>query len=227
MFWRWLFWLLLAAFLWFFIGRQIDFINLVSVFKHGLPIFLILAFCLQIANHSFRAILFQQAFYSLKVRSHFRDLFPAVFGALFMNVVVSFGGAGGFIFLVEDAKNRGHSAASATAGSLMIITTDFISIIIISIIGLVYLFTKNNLQTYEVAAAVILIALTVFLSSMMMLTFRWPKHLKSILLSFRNTANLVLKSLAEALRPLSSGLMSTGRSSLMQPLHQENIRTDP
>lgn len=111
----------------------------------------------------------------------------------FFNVVVSFGGAGGFIFLVEDAKNRGHSAASATAGSLMIITTDFISITIISIIGLVYLFTKNNLQTYEVAAAVILIALTVFLSSMMMLTFRWPKHLKSILLSFRNTANLVLK----------------------------------
>lgn len=197
--WRWLFWLLAAALIWFFLGKQLDLENMAQIFLQGRAIFMILAFGLQIANHSLRAVLFQQAFSAVKVRSHFRDLFPAVFSALFMNMVPSSGGAGGFIYLVNDAKKRGQSAAGATAGALLIITTDFIAITLVSGIGLVYLFTKNNLQAYEIIAAIILIVITAILTSVMVLVFRWPEQLRSTLKFIQVMVNRTLKLLRSKL----------------------------
>jgi hypothetical protein len=124
-----------------------------------------------------------------------------VFVSIFVNVAVPTGGASGLALFVDDATRRGQSAARTTAGLLLALTADFSAFAVLLGLGLANLAAMRNLQTYELAAAGILLGIIAGLSVALFLGLWRPWLLLHMLKWVQRVANRVGKwfKLAELL----------------------------
>ena len=125
--------------------------------------------------------LFQAAFYTVEVESHVFHLIPVVLSALFLNVVTPSGGASGAALFVDDAAQRGQSAARTAAGTVLALIADYFTFTLVLIAGLVFLFINHDLQTYEIVGSVILLFIFLGLVTILFLGLWNPNLLQSLL----------------------------------------------
>jgi phosphatidylglycerol lysyltransferase len=178
---RWLFWLLLVAFLWVVVTRFTEIERLVETLAQGQWQWILAAALLQVVYYIVYAALYQTAFYTVEVESRVRDLLPVTMGSIFVNVVAPSGGASAAALFVDNAARRGQSAARATAGTLLVLVADFIAFSLVLIIGLIYLFLQHNLKAYEIFASAILLLIITALSSVLLLGLWQPDRLRRLL----------------------------------------------
>jgi len=181
---RWIFRILIVAFLWFLAGRIAEIEKLAGILAQGKWLWIAIAFLLQVLYHIVYTGLYQSAFSTVNVRSRWRDLWPVVFGSLFINVVAPAGGTSGAALFIDDASKRGESSARATAGALLVAITEFGTFIAILIVGMCYLFTQHDLKSYEIIGAVMLIGTITSLSGVLLVGLwrpDWVRRLLSLL----------------------------------------------
>jgi uncharacterized protein (TIRG00374 family) len=133
--------------------------------------------------------LYQAAFDTVEVKSRVRDLLPITFGSIFVNVVAPSGGASGAALFVDDAVRRGQSAARAAAGTILVLAADLAAFSLVLLVGLGYLFLQHNLQAYELAASLVLLAMVAGLTGVLLLGLWQPARLLRLLGGLQQAAN--------------------------------------
>jgi len=188
---RWLLWVLILGFVWLVFSRFAEIEKLAETLAQGQWPWILAAALLEVTHYLVYATLYQTAFYTVEVKSRVRELIPVALGSLFVNVVAPTGGAGGAALFVDDAARRGQSAARATAGTILVMATEYGMFALVLTVGLTYLFFQHNLTLYEVISALILLVGAIGLSSVLGLGWWRPRWLHSLLNGFQNIVNRV------------------------------------
>jgi hypothetical protein len=183
--------MLILFFAWLVFSRFAEIEKLAETLAQGQWPWVLAAALLEVTHYLVYATLYHAAFYTVEVKSRVRELIPVALGSLFVNVVAPTGGAGGAALFVDDAARRGQSAARATAGTVLVMATEYSMFVVVLTVGLTYLFFQHALTLYEVISALILLLGAVGLSSVLGLGWWRPHWLHGLLNGFQHMANRV------------------------------------
>jgi len=186
---RWLFWILVIAFVWVVVSRFTEIEKLAETLAKGKWEGVLVAALLQVVYYIIYTALYQSGFDIVGVESQLRDLFPLTFASIFVNVAAPAGGTSGMALFVDDARRRGQSAARAAVGTLLTLIADFSGFVIVLIFGLIFLFIQHDLKTYEIIGAVLLLAAIGGMTSLLLLGLWRPELLKHLLDWVQHAAN--------------------------------------
>jgi uncharacterized membrane protein YbhN (UPF0104 family) len=112
---RWLFWILIATFLWLMVGHLTEIEMATQPLIQGQSEWILIVAVLQVLYYAIFAAIFKLAFYTVEIRNRIFDLIPVTLGALFINVVAPTWWMAGAALYVNDATHRGESPARAAA----------------------------------------------------------------------------------------------------------------
>ena len=192
---RWLLWLLVLGFVWLAVAQFNELRNLVQTLArtltHGRWQWVALAALIMALYYWAYAASFQAAFRAVEIERRIADLLPVIFGMFFVNVITPAGGAAGVALIIDDAAQRGHSAARTMAGTILQLVADFLGLSLILIGSLVYLFMRQELPFYEIVAAGALFGITLGMSLTLLLGMRLPELLRRLLAGIENMASRV------------------------------------
>ena len=186
---RWLFRLLIVAFLWVVISRFTEIEKLTQTLIQGQWQWVLAAALLQVVYYVVFSALYQASFHAVEVESRVRDLVPVTLSSIFVHVAAPSGGASGVALFVDDAVRRGQSAARATAGILLVQIADFATFTLVLIVGLAYLYSRHDLTIYEILGTVVLLFILSGLTSVLLLGLWQPERLRRLLNWLQRTFN--------------------------------------
>jgi uncharacterized protein (TIRG00374 family) len=178
---KWILGVLTVAFLWLVVSRYSQIEALQRTLAGGRWEWVLAAALIQTIYYIIFSASYQAALAAVDVHSRLRDLLPLTFSAIFINVAAPSGGAAGAALIVDDLRRRGQPPARAAVGIFLQLVADFTAVTIILVPGLYYLFTRHDLQTYEIIAAIILFAATFGLSGALLLGLWRPTLLHRLL----------------------------------------------
>jgi phosphatidylglycerol lysyltransferase len=190
---------LTILFLWVVISRFTQLEQLKTTLAQGSWSWILAAVLCQIVYYVVFSSSYQAAFYTVGIRTRTRDLIPVTVGSLFVNVVVPVGGAGGAALFAQDLSRRGKPTAGAAAGVLLQMIADFSAFVLILIPGMIYLFIKHDLKTYEIGAGAVLLLMTVGMSTILILGIWKPEVLRRLLNWLQRTAIRIFQRLHRSL----------------------------
>ncbi len=178
---RWLFWLIVLAFLIFLFSRRLELEELWRVLREGQWQWLLVGIIFQMAYFFLYAFLFQQAFSRVEVKSRWQELLPVIFASIFVNTITPTAGFGGAALFIDDAVQRGESAARAAEGLVLTeVAEHFLTIPFIAV-GLTYLSTHHALYIYEIIGIIFYFIYILILTTVLLLGHIRPQYLKKIL----------------------------------------------
>jgi uncharacterized protein (TIRG00374 family) len=178
---RWIYWLLIIAFFWLIVSRFDELSDFSLILTKGNLLWVLAAVVLQLLYYVATSASYQAAFTTVGIDSRLRDLFPLLFGVLFVNVVAPTGGASGVALFVEDGVRHGQSPVRTAAAIVIQFIISLIAFTVILAAGLAYLASQNRLQFYYLVASVILLLGIIFMSGVILLATRRPAMLRLIL----------------------------------------------
>jgi phosphatidylglycerol lysyltransferase len=186
---RWLFWVLVIGFLGMVLSRLADLQRLWDTLLNGQWQWVFIAALLQVIYYIFYTGLYHSAFYAVEVEARLSELLPLTFASIFVNVVAPSGGISGAALFVDDAARRDQSPARAAAGALLVLAADLSAFTLILVFGLFYLFRLHDLQFYEIAGSLALLAIVGGLNFILLLGLRRPDRLLGLLGSLLRLVN--------------------------------------
>jgi len=187
------YWLLVAAFIGLVVSRFSEISDLSHILFQGRIQWLLAAAGLQVLQYVFASASYRSAFTTVGVESRVRDLFPLLFGSIFVNVIAPTGGASGAALFVDHAARNGQSTARTTAGIFLQLITSMLSFTVILAAGLAYLGAQNRLELYYVIAAVFLMIAIGLIGGGLFLAMHRPALLKSILHRVQSVLNRLVR----------------------------------
>jgi uncharacterized membrane protein YbhN (UPF0104 family) len=190
---KWIFWILIAAFLWLMVSRQTEIQSVTGPLISGQPEWVLAAALLQVLYYTSFAAMFKSAFLAVDVKSRVRDLLSVTLSALFINMVAPTWGMAGAALYVDDAANRGESPARAAAGTLLAQAADFGAFAIVLAGGIAYLLMRHRLRGYKIAGTAVLLVITFSLFGALLLGLWRPELLRKLLDSIERGANGLAK----------------------------------
>ncbi|HOG47849.1 MAG TPA: lysylphosphatidylglycerol synthase domain-containing protein, partial [Anaerolineae bacterium] len=117
---RWLYLLIVAAFIVLVVLRFADIKLLAQTLVRGRWPFILAAVGLQLLYYLLLGLLYRFAFAVVEVESTLRELLPVVFASVFVSTLTPSGGIGGAALFVDDAARHGQSPAKAAEGVLLV-----------------------------------------------------------------------------------------------------------
>ena len=184
-----IFGLLVIAFLWFAISRLTEIKLLTQTLIQGQWEWVLVAAALQFVYFVGRTAVYQSAFKTVEVESKIPELLPVFFVSIFINVATPTGGTGGIALFAQDAARRGKSSVRTTVGTVLFLIADFVAVMLVLVPGMTLLFIYHDLQRYEVFSALILLAITGGLTSLLLLGLWLPDHLQKFMLRLQQLIN--------------------------------------
>jgi phosphatidylglycerol lysyltransferase len=178
---RWIFWLLVVAFLWLLVSRFGQVEKLAQTLAGGRWEWVLAALGLQFVYYLIYSALYHSAFHTVEVDSRLRDLIPLVFASIFVNTAAPIGGASGAALFIDDAAHRGQPAARAAAGTVLVVAADFLAFAAVLVVGSAYLLTHHDLQLYEILGTVALLVMVLAVCGPLALGLWRPEWLRHLL----------------------------------------------
>lgn len=188
---RWLLWVLVAAFVWLVVTRLGDIEDLAETLSKGIWLWVLAAAVLQLGHRILLSKVYQVAFDLTGVKSGTLALVPVLLGSMFVNAVAPSGGTAGMALFVDDAVQRGQSAARATAGFLLGLIAVYIGFGSLLLLGFLILFVSDSLQVVYLLFALALLGLTFLLGGLLFLGWRRPAMLERVLARVQRGADAV------------------------------------
>ncbi len=176
----------------YIIWRLAEVQAIVGTLRQGDWRFLVLAFLLvgiwtvNIAA-SFRAI-----YRSIGLKVEVNNLIPVVIAAQFINVVAPAAGMSGVVVFLAEARRRNYSPGKATIGAALYVLFDYAAFFCVLAVGLFVLFRRNNLNAGELIATGMLIAVAIFVATMIYLGLKSAEQLGMALSWLAHLVNRVL-----------------------------------
>lgn len=192
---RWLFWILVIAIVGAAVSQQIDLRGLLYIFTHGQWQWVLIAALLQVIYYIFYTGLFQSAFNTVKVEARLSELLPLTFASIFVDVLGSGGGIGDAGLFVDDAARRNQSSGRAAAGALLALVANLSAFTVILVFGFLFLFRRNDLEFYEIAAGLIMLAGVGGLNVVLLFGLRRPDRLLNMLNGYQRLYDAIAQRL--------------------------------
>lgn len=192
---RWIVIALTVLFLWAVVSHFTQLEELRNTLQQGQWILILAALLSQAIYFIVFTASYQAALAALDIETRTRDLIPLTLGALFVNLVVPAGIAGGTALFAQDLAKRGKPAARTATGILLQLIADLAAFTLILIPGLIYLSFEHDLKTYEIVAAIILLLMTIGLSNILLLGIWKPHWLSRLFTWLQITVNRMSEKL--------------------------------
>ena len=186
---RWVLWLLIIAGVWVVITRFTEIQKLLGILSLGQWQWVLAAALLQVIYYVVYAAVYQAALHTVEVESRVSELLPVLLSSVFVTVVTPSGGASTAALFMDDAARRGQSPARTAAGFVLVLAADFSAFVLILLIGLIYLFVQNDLQSYQLGATAFLLVLIGALSGVLLMGLWQPLRLRQLLWSAQRVIN--------------------------------------
>lgn len=186
---RWVFGLLVVAFVWVLFTHYTQVKELSQTLAQARGGWMALAALGQVLYFLVFAISYKAAFWTVEVKSRVIELLPVTLSALFVNVVAPSGGAAGAALFVDDLGQRGQPKSHVTVGAFLQIIADYCAFQFILAVGMIYLFLEHDLTTYEIVGSLILLVIVLGLIGIPALGLWQPEALHRLLTWLQNRAN--------------------------------------
>ncbi|MCB8979366.1 MAG: flippase-like domain-containing protein [Ardenticatenaceae bacterium] len=188
---RLLFWILILAFIWVLIGRFSEIQTLAETLRAGRWPWVVLAAILQLGFYAATSLLYQVSFTAVGVQTHWRNLLPLTFAAVFINSTAPSGGAAGVALYVDEATRRGESGAKTAVGALLVLIADFGSFLVLLTMALATLIIQHSLLSYEIVTGIIMYLYVGGMAALLGLGLWRPKMLLRVLQMVQKGINRV------------------------------------
>lgn len=189
---RWIYCLLVLAFIWLVASRFNEITDFSFTLSQGRFHWVLVALVLQILYYLVSSASFRTAFATVGVESRVRDLFPLLFGSVLVSVIAPSGGASCAALFVDHSARRGQSPGRTAAGVLLQHIASLSAFMLILSAGLVYLGTQRGLQLYQVTAALILLLLVSLITGVLILAMHYPLRLRRLFVRLQRTINALV-----------------------------------
>jgi phosphatidylglycerol lysyltransferase len=186
---QWIFWLLFLGFTWLVLSQFAEIEYLALTLAGGNMLWVAAAGSVMVLYYLVYATSFQAAFYAVEVKRNALRLLPIIFAMYFVNVVTPTGGTAGVALFVDDAARRGYSAARTMSGTILQLVSDFSALSLVLITSMIYMFFHGRLPIHQVVSAIIQIALTIFMSAVLMMGMWRPGLLLRLLRGVQRLVN--------------------------------------
>jgi uncharacterized protein (TIRG00374 family) len=177
----------------FVISRQANLTQVVETFQRGVPHWLLLALVLHLVVILNNGVTIRSIYRLLGLAEHVSRLMVLWTASVFFTIVTSSGGWGGMAVFVADGRKRGLPGARVTVALAMYYLFDFLAALGMVGLGLAVLFRRGKLETGEVVATAILGLYAIVLASWLLLAWRSPDRLSTILTKGGAFVNRVLR----------------------------------
>jgi phosphatidylglycerol lysyltransferase len=186
---RWIILTLTVLFLWAVVSRFTELGQLKNTLQQSQGSWILVALLSQVFYFIVFTSSYQAAFEAVEIKTRTRELIPVTLGALFVNLVVPAGIAGGTALFAQDFARRGKAATRTATGVLLQLVADFSAFAFLLVPGLIHLFLYHDLKGYEILAAILLLLLTASLGIIVLLGIWKPAWLQGIFSFTQQAAN--------------------------------------
>jgi uncharacterized protein (TIRG00374 family) len=188
---RWIFWLLIIAFVWFIVTRQTEIKNLIHVLSQGQWQWILAAVLLQILFFVFYALTIQSSYFAVETQGRFLEILPLIVISVFVNTVTPSAGTAGIALFARDAKRRGKSGVKATSANLLATVIEYSAFLLILVVGMVHLFIQHDLEIYEIIASLALVVWIGIQTAVLLLGLWRPALLRKLLDYVQRFINII------------------------------------
>jgi uncharacterized protein (TIRG00374 family) len=120
-------------------------------------------------------------------------LFLMAASANFVNVVAPSGGVGGLGIFISEARRNQYSSARVTVAGALVVLFDYLGFLSLLGLGLTVLFRRDNLNSAEIVASILMVLLVVSWIGLLYLGMRSEKSLGRLLARLAILVNTILK----------------------------------
>lgn len=177
----------------FVISRQTDISQVVDTFRRGVPHWLLLAVVIHLISVLNNGVTIRSIYRLLGLREGVGRLTMLWLASVFFTIVTSSGGWGGMVVFVTDGRKRGLPGARVTVALAMYYLFDFVAALLLVGLGLAVLVRRGRLETGEIVATAILGTYALVLAAWLILAWRNPDLLASILTKGGALVNRLLR----------------------------------
>lgn len=141
------------------------------------------------------ALFYRSTFRASRVRAEHGRFFLLTSAAHFVNIISKSGGLGGIALYLQEGRRSGESSARITAAYLAAYVLGYVAYFAVLIAALVLLYVRGSLQTAEVAASIVILAIVVVSVIVMATGLRSKATLERLYLLAARPVNLVARPL--------------------------------
>ncbi len=164
---------------------------ILEVFSHADGYVLLLAVLIQAIWLVVFAANFQSCYNLLNIKESISHLIPVTAAANFMNVIAPSYGAGALAVFLADGHQRGKPAAKVSTSAFLFLVYDYLASLLILVPALVYLASKNTLDTVVLGAAMFAISIGVTLFFLTFIGIKSADQLGRLIPSFVEKINRI------------------------------------
>jgi glycosyltransferase 2 family protein len=139
--------------------------------------------------------MYQSIFHLLGVHESVLTLSRIATAANFINVVAPSAGMGGVALFAAEAHRRGHPTGKVTVAAALFLLLDQAAFLVILTLGLIVLVRRNDLNTGEITASLILFGIAIFYTLVLYLGYRSEEKLGRLLAKAARVINRIAKFL--------------------------------
>jgi uncharacterized protein (TIRG00374 family) len=182
--------LLLAVYI--LISRFTEVQEVAETLREGSLLWLGLALLLQLGWLGNIALMYQAIYRLLGMPGTLWQLLPLAVTSNFINTAAPSGGVGGMAIFINDARQRGTSAARVTIAGVLYVLFDYFGFLCVLAGGLVVLFVRNHLTGVEITASLILLLSAAALAGLLLLGMVSSRNFARVLIGGARTVNALL-----------------------------------
>lgn len=193
--------LLIVAFVWYINSHAQEVHKLIDAFAQGSYLWLFVAAITQIIYFSVFTLMTQSAFRTVQIKRNLLELYPLVFGALFINVLAPSAGLSGNILYADDANKRNEAPSKVIIGSLIGTICNYIAVSIILIFALIFLRKVGLLNNYEIAGSLLFVLPTILPGLLIFMSYKSNKKTEKLLSYLYNASIKISKLIRKPIKP--------------------------
>ena len=139
--------------------------SIVDTLKEGDLRFIFLALVVEAIYMLNVAASFRSVYKALGLKERINRLIMMAASANFVNVVAPSGGVGGLGIFISEARRNRYSSARVTVAGAVVVMFDYLGFLSLLMFGLVVLIRRNNLNSTEVIASIVMVILAIVWTS--------------------------------------------------------------
>lgn len=177
----------------FVIGQYSEVHAILETLQQGDFRFIILAFLVQLIWMFGVALSYRLIYKLLRLDEDLFTLFGLATAANFVNIVAPSAGMGGMVVFVSRARSKSYSTGRAAIAGALFLFFDYLGFLFVLTLGILVLVRRHNLDWFEIAATIILLAIFVTMATLIFLGVRSADHLARALVWMARKVNHSLK----------------------------------
>ncbi len=167
--------------------------NIVNALRAGKFAFLLAAIIIEILCLFNTAATFEAIYRLVGLSENHYRMFLMTTAANFVSMVAPSGGFGGIAILVDEARQRNISAGRVMVVGALYLIYEYASLLLVLVLGFIILIQRESLNTGELIAAGLLLALALTIGAILILAYRSPELLGKLLAILSVFVNRILR----------------------------------